>query len=48
MSFEPFSTNQPPLFSGMESEGFGVPPSPAPVKSARSRNRAAWWRQDLA
>jgi hypothetical protein len=47
MSFEPFSTNQPPLFSGMESEGFDAPPSPAAVKSARSRNRAAWWRQDL-
>jgi hypothetical protein len=30
----------------MESEGCGAP-SPAPVKSARSRNRAAWWRQDL-
>ena len=48
MSFEPFSTNQPPLFSGMEAEGFGVPPSPALVKSGRSRNRAAWWQQDLS
>jgi hypothetical protein len=39
--------NQPALFSGMESEGFDAPPSPAArVKSARSRNRAAWWRQD--
>jgi hypothetical protein len=47
MSFELFSTNQPPLFSGMEAEGFDAPPSPAPVKSGRSRNRAAWWRQDL-
>jgi hypothetical protein len=33
--------------SGMESEGFGAPTSPAPVTSDRSRNRAAWWRQDL-
>jgi hypothetical protein len=47
MSFEPFSMNQAALFSGMETEGFGAPPSPAAVKSARSRNRAAWWRQDL-
>ena len=47
MSFEPFSTNQPALFSGMEPEGFGAP-FPAPVKSARRRNRAAWWRQDLS
>ena len=39
MSFEPFSTNQAPLF-GMEAEGFGVPPSPAPIKSARSRSAA--------
>jgi hypothetical protein len=31
----------------MEAEGCGAPPSPPPVKSARSRNRAAWWRQDL-
>src|ERR1700731_5392440 len=46
MSFTQISTNQPPLFSGMESEGVGAP-SPAPVKPARSRNRAAWWRQDL-
>jgi hypothetical protein len=48
MSISNALPNQPALFSGMESEGFGVPPSPAPVKSARSRNRAAWWRQDLA
>ena len=47
MSISNALPNQPALFSGMESEGFGVPPSPAPVKSARSRNRAAWWRQDL-
>src|ERR1700732_2305510 len=47
MSFEPFSTNQPPLFSGMEAEGCGAP-SPALVKSGRSRNRAAWWQQDLS
>jgi hypothetical protein len=40
--------NQPPLFSGMEAEGFDAAPSPAPVKSARSRNRAAWWQQDLS
>jgi hypothetical protein len=46
MSFTHISTNQPALFSGMETEGFGAPP-PAPVKSARSCNRAAWWRQDL-
>jgi RNA polymerase-binding transcription factor DksA len=46
MSFEPFSTNPPPLFSGLESEGVRAP-SPVPIKSARSRNRAAWWRQDL-
>ena len=35
MSFEPFSTDQAPMFSGMESEGDGAP-SPAPVKSART------------
>src|ERR1700724_2236331 len=46
MSFEPFSTNHAPLFSGKDAEGDGAP-SPAPVKSARSRNRAAWWQQDL-
>ena len=46
MSFTQISTNQPALFSGMEAEGFGAP-FLAPVKSARSRNRAAWWRQDL-
>jgi len=42
-----FTTNQPALFSGIEAEGFSAAPPPAPVKSARSRNRAAWWRQDL-
>jgi hypothetical protein len=47
MSFEPLSANQTPFFSGMEPEGLGQPPCPSPVKSARSRNRAAWWRQDL-
>jgi hypothetical protein len=36
MSFTQISTNQPPQFPGMESEGFGAP-SPAAVKSARSR-----------
>ena len=45
MSFEPFSTNHAPQFPGMESESFDAR-SPAPVKSARSRNRAASW-QDL-
>ena len=44
MTFTQISTNQPGLFP--EPEGFA--PSPAPVKSARSRNRAAWWRQDLS
>jgi RNA polymerase-binding transcription factor DksA len=47
MSFEPLSANHAPFFAGIEPEGFGQPPCPAPVKSARSRNRAAWWRQDL-
>ena len=47
MSFEPFSTNQAPMFSGMEAEDFDACPPPAPVTSARSRNRAAWWRQGL-
>ena len=47
MSFEPFSTNHAPQFPGLEAEGCAAPPSPAAVKSARSRNRAAWWRQDL-
>jgi RNA polymerase-binding transcription factor DksA len=45
MSFDQVSTNQPALFSGMDAET--TPPCPLPVKSARSRNRAAWWRQDL-
>jgi len=44
MSFEHLSANQPGLFAEPESAG----PSPAPrVKSARSANRAAWWKQDL-
>jgi hypothetical protein len=47
MSFTHISTNQPALFEGMEPDAFGASPSPAPVKSARSRNRAAWWQQDL-
>jgi hypothetical protein len=47
MSFEPLSANQTPFFAGMEPEGFAPPPCPAPIKSARSRNRAAWWRSDL-
>jgi hypothetical protein len=47
MSFTHISTNHAPQFPGMEAEGFGAAPPPAPVKSARSRNRAAWWRQDL-
>ena len=36
-----------PQIKPMESEGFDAP-SPAAVKSARSRNRAAWWQQDLS
>jgi hypothetical protein len=47
MSFTQISTNHAPQFPGMEAEGIGAPPCHAPVKSARSRNRAAWWRQDL-
>jgi hypothetical protein len=47
MSFTQISTNHAPQFPGMEAEGSGASPPPAPVKSARSRNRAAWWRQDL-
>jgi hypothetical protein len=46
MSFTHISTNHAPQFPGMEAEGSSAP-SPAPVKSARSANRAAWWRQDL-
>jgi hypothetical protein len=47
MSFTQISTNHAPQFPGMQAEGVGAP-SPAPVKSARSRNRAAWWQQDLS
>ncbi|MGH6842433.1 MAG: hypothetical protein ACREDV_10140 [Methylocella sp.] len=43
MSFTQLSTNQPGLFS--EPEGSGA--RAALSKSARSRNRAAWWRQDV-
>ena len=44
MSFEQIMTNQPALFPEMGN----VAPSPTPrVKSARSRNRAAAWEQDL-
>jgi hypothetical protein len=44
MSFDHEPANQPSLFGDFAAQ----PPAPSPVKSARSRNRAAAWESDLA
>ena len=44
MTFDHQPANQPCLFAGLAAE----PPAPSPVKSARSRNRAAAWQSGLA